>query len=36
MENSMLEEENIIKDLRNFFRLEKLKKKNQLIPHLKV
>ena len=27
MENSMLEEENIIKDLRNFFRLEKLKKK---------
>ena len=35
MENPRLEEENIIKDVRNLFRLEKLKKK-QLIPQLKT
>ena len=39
MESQSLEEENIIKDIRNLFRLEKLKKKQtqqQLIPQLKV
>ena len=38
MESQSLEEENIIKDIRNLFRLKKLKKKkkNQLIPQLKV
>ena len=35
MESSRLEEENIIKDIRNLIRLEKLKKK-QLIPQLKI
>ena len=32
MESPCLEEEKIIKDVRNLFRLEKLKKKKQLIP----
>ena len=35
MENPRPEEENIIKDVRNLFRLEKQKKK-QLIPQLKT
>ena len=35
MENLRPEKENIIKDVRNLFRLEKLKKK-QLIPQLKT
>ena len=34
MESSSLEEENIIKDVRNIFKLEKLKK-NQLMPRYK-
>ena len=34
MESPSLEEENIIKDVRNLFRLEK--KKKQLIPQLKT
>ena len=40
MESQSLEEENIIKDIRNVFRLEKLKKnkktQQRLIPQLKV
>ena len=32
MESPCLEEEKIIKDVRNLLRLEKLKKKKQLIP----
>ena len=40
MESQSLEEENIIKDIRNLFRLEKLKKtkktQQRLIPQLKV
>ena len=38
MENPRYEEENIIKDVRNLFRLGKVKKKNkkQLIPQLKT
>ena len=35
MENPRPKEENIIKDVRNLFRLEKIKKK-QLIPKLKI
>ena len=35
MENTRPEEENIIKDVRNLFRLEKLKKK-QFIPQIKI
>ena len=35
MENLRPEEENIIKDVKNLFRLEKLKMK-QLIPQLKI
>ena len=34
IESLILEEENIFKDVKNLFRLEKLKK--QLIPHLKT
>ena len=36
MESPSLEEENRIKDVRNLLRLEKLKKKKQLIPQVKV
>ena len=35
MENTRPEEENIIKDVRNLFRLEKLTKK-QFIPQIKI
>ena len=31
-----LKKENIIKDVRNIFRLENLKKKKQLIPQIKI
>ena len=36
MESPSLEEENRIKDVRNLLRLQKLKKKKQLIPQVKV
>ena len=36
MESPSPQEENIIKDVRNFFRLAKLKKTKQLIPQLKA